>query len=155
MTLQQIRKFTESYFNIEDLSIKSRKKEIVFARSLAFYISQRHDENASLIKIGNEIASQDHSTVIYALRTVSRYLTEKTLKGNIMYEKEFRIISKFLLKFNEFCNKQTEFDITEIQFYKVMNELRNENLVYLNKKLYDILIQISKTINVHRQQRIT
>jgi len=143
MTLQQIKEFTENYFKIEDLRVKSRKKEIVFARDLAFFISEKC-ENVSLSEIGSEIACRDHATVLYARGKVRKYFTEKTLKGNLLYEKEMRVISKFLLEFEEVCETQTEFNITENQFYKAMNKLRNDNLVAQNQELYDFLTEILK-----------
>ena len=143
MTLQQIKEFTENYFKIDDLSIKSRKKEIVFARDLAFFISEKC-ENVSLSEIGSEIACRDHATVIQARKKVKKYLAEKTLKGNFLYEKEVKIINEFLLEFNKTCDKQTEFDVTEIQFYKAMNKLRNENLVEQNQELQEFFNEILK-----------
>ena len=143
MTLQQIKKFTENYFEIDDLSDKSRKSKIVFARDMAFFISEKC-ENVSLSEIGSESACRDHATVIQARKKVKKYLVEKTLKGNFLYEKEVKIINEFLLEFNKACDKQTEFDVTEIQFYKAMNKLRNDNLVEQNQELYDFLTEILK-----------
>lgn len=55
--------------SIEDIKGRSRKREIVLARQIAMYISKEHTD-ASLIAIGRELGRRDHTTVLYATRSV-------------------------------------------------------------------------------------
>ena len=67
-----IQKTVGEYFNIsiDDMKAKTRKKEVVIARQVAMHFSKDYT-NHSLKSIGYHFGGRDHSTVIYALQSVS------------------------------------------------------------------------------------
>jgi hypothetical protein len=117
--LQQIKEFTENYFECEDLRTKSRKQDFIFAKNMAFYLARKYTD-ATTTQIGKEIADKDHATVLHSLRKVDRYLKAKTIKGNLMYPEQFDRIVK--------C---------ESVFYANLSEIIDENKIY--KKFNDIV----------------
>ncbi len=73
------------YFDLEPKVIKSkaRSREIVAARQIAMYLSREYTD-ASLSKIGAEIGGRDHSTVLYACRTVQNLMeTDKNFRQRV------------------------------------------------------------------------
>jgi chromosomal replication initiator protein len=71
-TVEKIRDFVCDYFalSVDQISTKSRKREVVQARQIAMYLSKQHTKN-SLSSIGNIIGNRDHATVLHACKTVS------------------------------------------------------------------------------------
>ena len=67
-----IQKTVGEYFNIsiDDMKAKTRKKEVVIARQVAMHFAKDYT-NHSLKSIGYHFGGRDHSTVIYALQSVS------------------------------------------------------------------------------------
>ncbi|RQD64583.1 MAG: chromosomal replication initiator protein DnaA [Desulfonatronovibrio sp. MSAO_Bac4] len=63
----------------ESISSKSRKKQYVLARNIAFYIARRHTE-FSLKEIGNRL-NRRHSTVIKGITSVEKELSRKSPLG--------------------------------------------------------------------------
>lgn len=61
---------------MKEFESKTRKRHIVLARQIAmtYYASNDLMLRHSLEKIGNEFGKKDHSTVVYALRVVSRLI---------------------------------------------------------------------------------
>jgi chromosomal replication initiator protein len=74
-SIEEIQRVVCKYFDIPDdlLRGKSRKKEIVFARQIAMYIS-KEITHYSLKSIGLHFGGRDHTTVIHAIRTVGNLL---------------------------------------------------------------------------------
>ena len=71
------------YFNIpvEQLSLKTRKHQVVQARQIAMYFSKKYS-NASLASIGQQCGKKDHATVHHACKTVSdRLETDRQFKA--------------------------------------------------------------------------
>ena len=71
ITIENITKIVCSYLNITEdkLRDKSRKKEIVFARQIAMYLSKELTKS-SLKSIGLQFGGRDHSTVIHAHNSI-------------------------------------------------------------------------------------
>ena len=63
--------------SLENLSSKSRKKEIVIARQVAMYLAKQYT-NHSLKSIGSYFGGRDHSTVIHAIKAVNNMLATDT-----------------------------------------------------------------------------
>ena len=81
------------YFNIstEQLSLKTRKHQIVEARQIAMYLSKKYS-NASLASIGEQCGKKDHATVHHACKTVGdRLETDKQFKA-MLAEIEKKIV---------------------------------------------------------------
>lgn len=82
------------YFSlpIEQLSLNTRKHQVVQARQVAMYLSKKYS-NSSLAAIGQQCGNKDHATVHHACKTVSdRLETDKQFR--IMLEDiEKRILS--------------------------------------------------------------
>ncbi len=67
VTVDIIKKATADYYSlkIDDMTAKTRKREIATARQVAMYIA-REMTNASLPKIGECFGGRDHTTVMHA-----------------------------------------------------------------------------------------
>lgn len=72
ITVDDIVHSTCEYYHIKDENIysSSRKRDIVLARQVAMYLTHKFLPNISLARIGQQIGSKDHSTVLHACRTV-------------------------------------------------------------------------------------
>jgi chromosomal replication initiator protein len=92
ITIESITKIVCSYLNITEdkLRDKSRKKEIVFARQIAMYLSKELTKS-SLKSIGLQFGGRDHSTVIHAHTSIDDAMSKdpsvfslvKTLKTQV------------------------------------------------------------------------
>lgn len=74
-----------SHFGIENdaLQLNTRKHEIVNARQIAMYLSKEMTQ-ASLSTIGMKLGNRNHSTVLYACKTVSNLLeTDKDFERTV------------------------------------------------------------------------
>lgn len=71
LSIDFIKKATAEYYNIriDDLSAKTRTKEIANARQIAMYLAREITE-ASLPKIGEEFGGRDHTTVMHACKKI-------------------------------------------------------------------------------------
>ncbi|HEY9125246.1 MAG TPA: chromosomal replication initiator protein DnaA [Bacteroidales bacterium] len=71
ITIDYISKVVCNYFNItpDQLSVNTRKREIVLARQVAMYFSKLLTKS-SLTTIGTNIGKKDHATVLHAYKTV-------------------------------------------------------------------------------------
>ena len=70
------------YFKIptEQLSLKTRKHQVVQARQIAMFLSKKYS-NASLAAIGQQCGKKDHATVHHACKTISdRLETDKQFR---------------------------------------------------------------------------
>ncbi|MBQ2434975.1 MAG: chromosomal replication initiator protein DnaA [Bacteroidaceae bacterium] len=86
ITVEDIVHSTCEYYHIKDESIysSSRKRDIVLARQIAMYLTHKHLPNLSLARIGQQIGSKDHSTVLHACRTIEEQLEmDKAIEGAI------------------------------------------------------------------------
>jgi len=77
------------HIQIKDLKSRKRTKNLVFPRHLAMYLSRKLTEK-STTEIGKDFGDKDHTTVMYACKTISRKLEEdpyfNTLVNKIMNE---------------------------------------------------------------------
>jgi chromosomal replication initiator protein len=60
-------------FTGQDITIKSRKREIVWARQLAMFILRKKTK-MSLSKIGELCGNKDHATVLHACKSISNLI---------------------------------------------------------------------------------
>ena len=76
LTIPQIKRLVSTKLNvsIDDLSSKSRTKDIAFARQIAMYLS-REVTNISLLKIGDNFGNRDHTTVMHAIDKVKHLIS--------------------------------------------------------------------------------
>lgn len=76
-----IRNFISSQYkvSIDELQSKSRKRNITVPRQIAMYLTRKYTD-LSLADIGG-LYRRDHSTVMYAIKTVTKILSQKTSKG--------------------------------------------------------------------------
>jgi chromosomal replication initiator protein len=87
-----IKKVTAEYYSIkiDDMTAKTRTREIVTARQVAMYLARKMT-NASLPKIGEEFGGRDHTTVMHANGKIAEELKTnpeieeavKSISGNI------------------------------------------------------------------------
>lgn len=76
LTIPQIKRLvsTKLDVSIDDLSSKSRTKNIALARQIAMYLS-REVTNISLLKIGDNFGNRDHTTVMHAIDKIKQLIT--------------------------------------------------------------------------------
>jgi len=76
ITIEDVVHNTCEYYHIkdEDIYSSSRKREIVLARQMSMFLTHKHLPNLSLAKIGQQIGSKDHSTVLHACRTIEEQI---------------------------------------------------------------------------------
>ena len=65
--------------SVEDLKSRSRKRAIAFPRQVAMYMTRKHTDQ-SLAHIG-ELYNRDHSTVLHAIRTITRDMSRDASVG--------------------------------------------------------------------------
>jgi chromosomal replication initiator protein len=75
---ETIREVVSSQFrvSIDDLVSRSRKQTVSFPRQIGMYLTRKYTEE-SLSNIGG-LYNRDHSTVLYAIKTVSRDIAQKS-----------------------------------------------------------------------------
>ena len=80
ITIENITKIVCSYLKVDENKIrdKTRKKEIVFARQLAMYLSKELTKS-SLKTIGLHFGGRDHSTVIHSCYSIEEMKTKDTI----------------------------------------------------------------------------
>jgi len=90
-----IKKVTAEYYSIkiDDMTAKTRKREIATARQVAMYLA-RTLTNSSLPKIGEEFGGRDHTTVMHA----NDKITEE-LKTNPDIEEAVKAISQNIKRY--------------------------------------------------------
>jgi chromosomal replication initiator protein len=73
VTIQMIFDAVTKYYNVRlaDLQSKKRHKSIAFPRQVCMYIARRHTRY-SLEEIGGYFGGRDHTTVLHAVRTVTK-----------------------------------------------------------------------------------
>lgn len=76
VTVEDIVRSTCDYYHVKEDTIftSSRKRDIVLARQIAMFLTHKHLPNLSLAKIGQQIGSKDHSTVLHACRTIEEQI---------------------------------------------------------------------------------
>ena len=77
-TADMIRDCVSSRFKVsrEELRSRSRKRNIVFPRQIAMYLTRKFTEH-SLNEIG-EMYSRDHSTVLHSIKTITQRMVRET-----------------------------------------------------------------------------
>lgn len=73
------------FYMVDNLytSIKSRKREYVFARQVAMWLISKYS-TATLEKIGSQFAGKDHATVLHAKKVINNLIdTDRKVKEQI------------------------------------------------------------------------
>ena len=72
VSVEKIQEVVSNHYHIlvSDLKSQKRTKNLVFPRHLAMYLSRKLTEN-STTEIGRDFGDKDHTTVIYACKTIS------------------------------------------------------------------------------------
>ena len=93
VTVEDIVHNTCEHYHLKDESIytNSRKRDIVQARQIAMYLTHKHLPNLSLARIGQQIGSRDHSTVLHACRTIEEQLAVNKVLQSAVEEIESKI----------------------------------------------------------------
>ena len=94
VTVESISRLVAEHFNVplEKLHSKTRKRSIVIARQLSMYLAKQMT-NKSLKQIGNNLGGKDHTTVLYACRSVQNLMdTDQIFKDTVFsLEKKIRM----------------------------------------------------------------
>jgi len=80
------------FYNIPDITLRSRKREVVQARQVAMYFI-KESTKLSLASIAKEFGDYDHCSVLHAIKTVNNLCdTNKVFKAEIEYINKLLII---------------------------------------------------------------
>lgn len=85
LSVQDIQKIVCDYFNLElsKIQTSSRKQEIVQARQITMYLSKKFTD-CSFSHIGKIVGKKDHSTVLYACKTIKDLMeTNKAMRSTV------------------------------------------------------------------------
>ncbi len=90
LNVYSIKKAVANYYGLtsQQLTSKTRTKNIAFARHIAMYLCRKHLD-LSFVKIGEEFGKRDHSTVINGCENI-----EKKLKNDMSYKIAIQEIEK-------------------------------------------------------------
>jgi chromosomal replication initiator protein len=79
ITIQQIIEAVTTYYNVRtsDLQSKKRHKSIAFPRQVCMFFARKHTRY-SLEEIGGYFGGRDHTTVLHAVRTVTKGMDNNT-----------------------------------------------------------------------------
>jgi chromosomal replication initiator protein len=94
LDIDLIKKVASEYYSIkiEEMTAKTRTREIATARQVAMYIA-RTMTNSSLPKIGGEFGGRDHTTVMHACEKI-----KEEIKSNPEIDEAVRTITENLKK---------------------------------------------------------
>ena len=76
--VEDIKSLTAGYFNISssDLTSTKRKRAYSYPRQIAMYLCRKYTD-LSFKDIGDSFGHKDHSTVIYAIRRIEKYKSQR------------------------------------------------------------------------------
>ncbi len=127
MKLDKIKEIVEIETD-SDLKVKSRQREIVYARSIYYKLCKTHTR-ATLSSIGKSV-KKDHATVLHGLRLFDDVITKyedaqdyKRIHGKLdrMFRNKSTSIERFVDPLNYYREKYKE---TLLELRKVRNENR-------------------------------
>ena len=127
MKLDKIKEIVEIETD-SDLKVKSRQREIVYARSIYYKLCKTHTR-ATLSSIGKSV-KKDHATVLHGLRLFDDVITKyedaqdyKRIHGKLdrMFRNKSTSIERFVDPLNYYREKYKE---TLLELRKVRNEIR-------------------------------
>jgi len=90
LTAEQIVSAVVRHYRIDldDLTGRGRRKEIVLPRQVAMYLL-REETEASLLEIGAELGNRDHTTVMHGIKQIERQMaTDTGLRAQVMAIRE-------------------------------------------------------------------
>lgn len=72
------------FFNVKGSDLKGprRTKQVVMPRQIAMFLARKHT-GMSLPEIGKRFGNRDHTTVLHAVRKVTKQMAEPTFKGKV------------------------------------------------------------------------
>ncbi len=91
ITVDKIQNVVSNYFNIplSDMLSQRRSRPLARPRQIAMYLAKKMTSR-SLPEIGRRFANRDHTTVIHAVKTISRLIDQDDeMKKNINKIKSF------------------------------------------------------------------
>ena len=91
ITPKIIKNYIEQISNIEDISIKSRKTEIVFMRYVYYKLTYDFCRNYRLRQVGEYVGGQNHATVIHARKTFDELKDQDVfIESMQIYDKAYK-----------------------------------------------------------------
>ena len=153
-----IRRIVESVSRIEDISLLTRKRHIVKARQIYFYLCKKYTK-ATSISIGKTM-DKDHATVLHAVKAVrdlidtnDEYVEWIIKSKNILYHKlkdksidinyEALDVDGKILKIEEleFENKQLK---KRVNYLEMQIMLEKQESIFKSKKYSEMEEYLSK-----------
>lgn len=120
-------------YSVEDITQKTRKREIVEPRQIAHYLCSKHVKGANLALIGRCIGKKDHATVMHSRNSIENAMD--TIAG----------YSEIIEKYGEYCKSI----ITKIDNQKIGTAKQSARILVTkraasirNKTKYNITINI-------------
>jgi hypothetical protein len=87
MTIKEVKKIVDNYYNI-DISKKTRKRELVYARFIFYKLCKEFCKVRTLSRIGKAV-KRDHSSVLYGVREFKNILFQDD-----EFEKDYLFLKK-------------------------------------------------------------
>ncbi len=142
MELKQIRELVEAELKT-DISTKSRRREIVYARDLYFKLARDYT-NSSYSQIGKEV-SRDHATAMHGYKTC----TDVILKYDIKFIKSYGKLTRIL---NRITNDPLKYIQPDSYYREKYKDLMLDHRLLIHK-FREVHSQLSKMkgLEVHRE----
>lgn len=126
MRLEEIKEVVEQETN-EQLDIRNRKREVVYARAVYFKLCKEHTRN-SLARIGRSVG-KDHATVLHGIKVFDYQID--VYEDAIEYKNIFLKLDKIIRRKNNTTKRQIDPATYYRDKYKDallnLREVRNEN----------------------------
>jgi chromosomal replication initiator protein len=76
------------FWNIKQLTSKSRKTEVVYARQVCYYLLRKKTK-LSVVAIGRMFGDRDHTTIVHAIGALQNLMdTEPAIRNEVMNLKD-------------------------------------------------------------------
>tara|TARA_S200002703_G_scaffold21913_1_gene18605 strand:+ start:2681 stop:3085 length:405 start_codon:yes stop_codon:yes gene_type:complete len=103
MRLEKIKEVVEQETN-EQLNVRNRKREVVYARAIYFKLCKEHTRN-SLTRIGKSVG-KDHATVLHGIKVFDHQID--VYEDSIEYKNIFLKLDRIIRRKNKTTKKELD-----------------------------------------------
>lgn len=147
ITPKFIKEHIEDITGVKDLSIKSRKREIVEIRSVCFTLTRTLCLGVSLASIG-ELYNKDHATVIHGLKMF------ETLKDQYHFKNSNTLYKTCLAHFLQLSDKGIYKRLRKLQTLEEIKDAYNEKLLVLTNKYRKVINNQARNLGILKDNLI-
>ena len=96
ITPELIKDYIEQESNVQDISVKSRKKEIVFMRYVYYQLTYDFCRETTQQRVSDVVNQRDHASTIHGRKTFQSLKNQKVFEYALsIYETAYREFSKY------------------------------------------------------------